>query len=74
MEERIIADLRLTPEIQDFESESSSRNSYLSFEETRKFAKDGSQSIGLTDRLASLREKERALKLRLQKSDFKLRI
>lgn len=62
--------MKLTPELQDNYSDSSSRNSYLSFEETRKFGREGSESIGLTDRLASLREKERALKLRLQKSDI----
>jgi hypothetical protein len=48
----------------------SERNSYLSFEETRKFGKEDTGSVGLSDRLASLREQERVLKLRLKTSDL----
>ena len=66
LERKIKEGLQISPELNEDAKESSDCTSYLSFEETRKFNKEGSGSIGLTDRLGSLREKERLLKQRLR--------
>lgn len=74
LEKQILEDLENTPELVEgsesgISSESGNSegsNSYLSFEETRKFTQDGTSSIRISERLASLREQERILKMRLK--------